>query len=597
MRRIPIIPEFSGLDTDRAALTASAAAAVSCENVLTDDRLIRTRKGRSLRLAGEALQYPRGGHPFAHERFAYLVLITSNGARTEIKYKLVDPAWAVIKTETLNFAAGSVPFWIPTAAQAPGVVYLLSEGAGQNRKLFYSTTAADWRFRPLGMIAPAAGPTVTTLVSGALSAQTVYISTTWYEQDTDSESPGSPETTHVVNLNSGLRVIRTAHNLPFEPTHWRIYIRRDGLDSIGYRLATVAYATSTYDLTSQTVLDNLSRTFDDQRPSSGLGSPPIAHAGAWHDARFWYADALHPGRVQCSEIAKADLCDPVNTFDCGERDGDFIAGMFTRDRMLHVLKQRSVWTIAGNALSSYTTGQRESGPGCNAPHTIKHFGRTTFFRGPNAVYRWSDRGVEQISPPIRSLLPSTQPQACSAAIDEYRGLYVLVESDWARSISRQFVFDMRRETWTQWDQPLSGAVSRMVDPGSTLQVLAGGNASPGDLFALAGSLDNDTSPFAWNWQSHPLLIGTPLAKRIGNLQVGFDGRGSASPGSLRAEVSIDGGAWTDLGSQALSATACGVKVYPVGVNGSTIGVRLSGTSGADLHIGPVFVEVEEIGQR
>lgn len=568
--------------------------AQQAENVVTRTGAIALRPSLLTRLAADGSFTPRVLFPFAVAGTPYLYAAYTNAAGTR-RDKVLAADFSVLA----SFSFGAAPLVIPVAV--PWGLLLIASSSTHSRKIYQQS--GTWLADTLGMSAPGA-PSFAS-IAGNLAYTDIWVQVLWYNADTDTESVPPSETLYSPGVGPwGARITRPA-SPPSQATHWRIYIRRIGLDTVAYRIATVAIATTTWDLTLSSQLDSVSRTAAEEVPLAGLSAPPGSTAAAIHNGRAWYASTAYPGRVLCSQIGAYEQVDVADAWDCGEQDASQPNVMFSRDGSLWVVKDDAVFAIDGSARRNYRAIRVQSGKcGAVSPYAVADDGERVMWAGPDGVYAFQQGRATPIGQPIEAaLFADTQVEArrtWTAAVDHLDRQFILCVTTAAGDGAQQLVMDLDRQIWTRWTAPLSCVGSRISDLRDFRRwaggVSASGGANAGVLATPASALDFSATPIAWSWETGQLFLGSPRPKRVLYVHVRVAARGASSVGSITLEMDVDdSGTWTTVGTESLGDLPARIP-YPVGTAGTTFRFRIRGSSGVGVRILDVTIVFEGIGR-
>jgi hypothetical protein len=199
---------------------------------------------------------------------------------------------------------------------------------------------------PFGIAAPANAPTQNTTAAGDMTGTYDFL-VTYYNEHTGTES-GISDVLSVALSSNNITLNRNNSGYASEVTHWRVYMRKQGVSVPFWRDETMEYAIGTGTAVLNVADDDLANLVT-AAPAEGENAPVPdgTIALAWHLSRMFATDGIDlyyskPGNPEQFHLTnRKELVNP--------QDGQRIVGIKVLSKeVLAIFKERSIYILAGD---------------------------------------------------------------------------------------------------------------------------------------------------------------------------------------------------------------------------------------------------------
>ena len=397
---------------------------------------------------------------------------------------------------------------------------------------------------------------------------------------------------------------------------WCVYRMGDTVED-AYRVAKVAYATTTFDDTGDGDYSDLEITRLGIVMEQNHGAPPAASilVGPHYGRLFAASSAAYPNRVWYTPVNKPWMWDPDAWFDCGDA-GDEIVMMSEHRGSLRIYKKRSVWRLRGDPKNGVV--ERTSASfGLIGMKAIATEGAIDYIQGQEGIYACDgDRDVRLSAkldplfrtglamptgkdPDLQALHDSETLRAKNCLAVRNGRLYFSYCNVSAGSIPNQVITcDLATGNWAHAQAPSPtqpAGWTALYDEGQYSELLGAGPL--GVIYALEQALP-ETNAFQLRWTSGFRDQGVrERKKRYADLVIEHGIRRSAPANrDLTVKVKLDSGETADVSAGTLSVATTAASgatretaVIPFGtsnrgVHARNLAVLLEGTCESDIAV-------------
>jgi hypothetical protein len=315
-----------------------------------------------------------GGATFTTHHLVY----SQNGRLDVLKSDGTTEAYD--STDADPFTSGDTP---PDFAVVNNECWIVN--GVENKKATTTSDGASRRVRNIGLARPSA-PTLGD--SGTGMTGTYEIVLAYRNSLTGHTSSRSDATSRSVTNKTIDVTIPTS--IDAQITHVVIGIRKTGLQTEFFELATVTAGTSTY---AVNVTDGTLTALTTLMPDTAENdAPPVLSVAEFHLERVFAAGPTEPSKLLFSQLFKPESFDPENYEPISADDGDSIVALKSAFGILVIFKRNSLWALYGDDPNTWEIRLIDSKIGTTSHRSVVFVNGTLYWWSEVGPVAWSGDG-------------------------------------------------------------------------------------------------------------------------------------------------------------------------------------------------------------
>ena len=479
---------------------------------------------------------------------------------------------------------GDTGGWLSTTAQLAGLSTvnelhfiadrnMVSVFDGTSTRLSKSTNGSSWT--RLGIAPSTAGPTLSTLSTGGLTAGDYALSFTYKDRDLAYESNGPTESTITLTFSSGAINCIVPNSTDPQVEAFVVYARKVSAGETVLR--KVSSQAQSAGANSTLVVTSSAWTTADEIPTTHSLPPVLAFGVVWKN-RWWARSGTVTNRIHFSELFTPQGWPALYYVDIPFERGDSIQAIQPLGDTLLIFGATKIFLILGQtSLDFEVRPSINSQDGAFGPRACVAVENGVVHIGSAGVYIF-DGGTDKLlsfdlEPGFRDLVENVSATALGSIACVYhqrqKELRISVPRRYPSGTDGEWILDLNRTreaqspAWTATDRTIGGYISwdgPEVDAGKRGRLLSW-HSSSAQLFEEATGTSANSSNLTAEYEGPGLTLGSFRGRWV-------DVRGEYEPhtGSFAVEPLVDG---ITFGSQSVTMTVGGA-VYGTGVYGTAV---------------------------